>query len=77
MKKYLTQDQSETTMTKRFDLEQSIMNCWQITDDLAMLLPLVEDNDTASNILIGLKDLYQLKFEKCFNLFEEFLHEIR
>ena len=58
-------------MTNRFDLEQDIMHCWAITDDLQLLLNKYEsmNEDARLNYLIGLKQMYQLKFE---NLWEDF-----
>lgn len=59
----------------RFDLEQCIMNCWQVTDDIDILTEHVLerdlDVDTISNALIGMKTIYQMKFEKCFEVFEQ------
>ena len=57
----------------RFDLEQDIMDCWNITKDLDSLLLAVErgDEDQIMNIIIGLRSLYDLKFEKMFNTFEQ------
>ncbi len=60
---------------KRFDLEQQIMDCWGIVEDLDTLfeatLDKSLDRDKIANILLGMKDLYHLKFEKTFNTFEE------
>lgn len=58
-------------MTDRFDLEQSIMQCWNVCDDVQLLLDSWDklDEDQKQNYLIGLKQMYQLKFEKCFDDF--------
>lgn len=66
-------------MSKQFDLEQSIHGCWNIIEDLKTLQrgvvdKRISDDDTA-NILIGIEKLYQLKFEQCFETFEDFLKE--
>jgi hypothetical protein len=58
-------------MTDRFDLEQQIMSCWNIVDELDYVTEMVTDNDDAMNVLMGLKALYTKKFEKLQNLFEE------
>ena len=62
-------------MSDRFDLEQSILNCWTIIEDIQLLTESVMDgkmdNDEISNYLIGLKAIYGLKFDNCFNIFEE------
>lgn len=58
----------------RFDLEQQIMNCWGVCDDLEILFEACCDKnlspDNVQNALLGMKTLYQLKFEKLFDLFE-------
>ena len=59
----------------RFSLEQSIMSVWSIVDDLDVIIDHVCESDKVSpdeiaNLLIGLKALYQLKFEKTFKLYE-------
>jgi hypothetical protein len=59
---------------KIFDFEQQIMDCWHIVDDLKIVTEGVLEHDISkddiSNITIGLEKLYQLKFEKLFDLFE-------
>ena len=61
----------------RFDHEQQIMNCWSVCDDIQTLVEGVCDRDITkdqiANILMGMKDLYQLKFEKLFAQFESSL----
>lgn len=72
-----------TKMSKtRFDLEQDIMTCWNVTDDLNMLYEYIgndpflasmssEHTDKLLNLTLGLKELYQLKFDKMWKTFEE------
>lgn len=60
----------------RFDLEQDILNCWHVTDDLDTLLRAYLDGpemsqDDVANVLLGLKSLYHLKFDKLFFTFEQ------
>lgn len=62
-------------MKTRFDLEQEIMDCWQITNDIDTIFTHVMENDRLdrdklANVLLGMKELYHLKFENCFNTFE-------
>ena len=63
----------------RFDMEQEIMDCWHITDDLDVLMENVLERDlnadTITNVLLGLKTLYQMKFERLFDTFETLVHE--
>ena len=65
--------------TNRFDLEQEILNCWRIVDDLKILNEAVleqdADRDKISNILTGLADLYEMKFNKTFEIFEECIRQ--
>lgn len=67
-------------MTDRFDLEQQILDCWHVTDDLNMLLEHIMesdnlDKDRISNIVLGMKELYNLKFQRCFDTFETLLQD--
>lgn len=63
----------------QFDMEQQIMTCWNICEDLDTLNEGVLDrgmnSDQISNVLMGLKQLYQLKFETLFEQFEAMLKE--
>ena len=68
---------------KQFDLEQGIMNCWNVCDDMKIIAENVleaktVDRDKIANMLLGMADLYQLKFEKTFSDFEgtiRYFHE--
>ena len=67
-------------MSDRFDLEQQILDCWHLTDDLGLLFEHVMeseelDRDKLSNIILGMKELYQLKFDRCFNTFETLVEQ--
>jgi hypothetical protein len=59
-----------------FELEQSIMQCWSVVDDIKLISQQVYDRpkplteDELGNLLIGLESIYQLKFDKCFAEFE-------
>ena len=66
-------------MKTRFDLEQEIMDCWNVTasmDDLYSYVMNGEENaefdrDKVANILLGMIQLYDLKFNKLFSTFQE------
>lgn len=65
-------------MSNRFDLEQGIMNCWGITDDLDVLYRQVVDKgntdpDFLANFLLGLTTVYNARFEELFETFEKSL----
>ena len=62
----------------RFDLEDDINSCWNITTDVKELAerlldghPNVSDltDDELANILIGLNSLYNMKFQRLFDTF--------
>ena len=59
----------------RFDFEQQIQKCWIITDDLADVAEgILEhdlDKDQIVNALTGIGQLYELKFNKLWDLFED------
>ena len=62
-----------------YDLEQQIMECWHITDDIKILSEEVIEGDFSkdqiSNVLIGLEQLYILRFNKLFRTYEQLLAE--
>lgn len=66
-------------MTDRFELEQKIMECWNITSDINSLIEGISDknlsNDEIVNILLGIKGLYDLKFDQMFYIFETLIKE--
>lgn len=65
----------------RFVLEQHIMNCWNVVDDIKAIHTAHQDRremsvDEMSNVLMGLEHLYRIKFEALFECFEKHLMEI-
>ena len=62
-------------MSDRFDFEQQIQKCWIITDDLADIAEAILDKnldkDQIVNALTGIGQLYELKFNKLWELFED------
>lgn len=67
-------------MADRFDLEQQILGCWGITDEIKLLNEQVLENDNftkdqISNYLLGLETIYAVKFEKTFNTFETLIKD--
>ena len=60
----------------RFDLEQAILDSWKITDDLKIFLDKYEElsEDSQLNILIGMNELAELRFQKLWEIFEELVH---
>lgn len=58
----------------RFDMEQNIMQCWGVTSDLDDLFEGVMEHglsqDQIANALMGMKELYQIRFDRLFRNFE-------
>ena len=62
---------------KRFTLEEKIMACWGVVDDLSTVYKNVDyrDKDQVGNALLGLHTLYSMKFEELWQAFEDHLQE--
>jgi hypothetical protein len=68
-------------MKNRFDLEHQIMECWNVTTDINDVYEYVMngdgdelsagERDRVANILLGISQLYELKFNKLFSTFED------
>ena len=59
----------------RYELEQAIMSCWGITDDLHLLADAMQEGEHKRmhhEMLLNLSQLYELKFQKLFKEFEKF-----
>jgi hypothetical protein len=61
-----------------YQIEEQIMKCWKVTEDIDDLFEyIVEgeygkmDQDEISNVLMGMKVLYDIKFSKLFEMHEE------
>ena len=66
----------------RFDFEQQIMNCWNVTSDIRTVTEYLLDapledgrEDKIANMLMGIEALYNAKFDKLFLQFENLVHE--
>lgn len=61
-------------MYDRFEHEQQIMKCWNVVDDLKDLQEFVLETDLSKeqifNILMGMSEMYQHRFDKLFRTFE-------
>lgn len=53
----------------RFDLEQQILDCWKITDDI----PLLEEQGGNVADMTSLSNTYEFKFRKLWSIFEELI----
>ena len=61
---------------KLYDLEQPIMDCWRVCNDLETVYKQIGDgareptHDEMMNTLLGMQQLYEWKFEQLFEMFE-------
>ena len=66
-------------MRKLHDLEQHIMDCWHICDDLQVVFKQIGDGereptqDELINALMGMQQVYHWKFEQLFFKYEDVL----
>ena len=64
-------------MTKLYDLEPMIFDCWRVCDDIQVVFKQIGDgeceptHDEMMNTLMGMQQLYQWKFEQLFNKYEQ------
>lgn len=58
-------------MTDRFDLEQQILDCWKITDDL----PMMEAQGANVADMTSLACVYEFKFKQLWSTFETMIAE--
>jgi len=68
-----------TKMSKMYELEPMILDCWRVCNDLEVVFKQVGDGDHTEdelmNALIGIQQLYEWKFEQMFNKYENLIHE--
>jgi hypothetical protein len=60
------------------DLEEKILSCWHLVDEMDTLAKMVErgaSEDEMLNVLIGLKVLYNQKFDDLFETFSASLKQ--
>ena len=64
-------------MKTRFDLEQDIMDCWTVVNDIDLYYNTFEGmtEDERMNFLLGAKTIYQKRFEKLFATFEQIVKD--
>lgn len=65
-----------STMTQ---MEQKIMDCWAVVEDMKVLYEALLDKDLsqerAANVLLGLQELYDLKFQNLFDNYTQLIKE--
>ena len=58
-------------MSDRFDLEQQLLDCWKLTDDIKLLA----ESDAPSTVFAALASVYEFKFEQLWQTFENLVKE--
>ena len=58
-------------MSDRFDLEQQILDCWKITDDI----PMMEAQGATVADMTSLASVYEYKFKQLWDTFETMVKE--
>lgn len=66
----------------RFEFEQQIMECWNVTSDVKTVAKYLMDaplepgrEDKIANMLIGIEALYNAKFDELFRQYEAIIRE--
>lgn len=70
----------------RFDLEEQIMKCWNVVDDVNDLYEHIGDSsefvdippkyvDKVMNKLLGVKELYDMRFQKLWEVFDHMIKD--
>jgi hypothetical protein len=77
----------QNQMKNFYDLEQEIMKCWNIVEDIELLREYFSDNsdfegmdpkqsDKIDNHMMGVKELYVLRFNRLFEMYERSCLEV-
>ena len=79
---YFDEDGKIRVKFDRFEFEQQIMECWNVTTDIRVVSEYLQDapleadrEDKIANMLIGIEALYEAKFNKLFRQFEHLVRE--
>jgi coproporphyrinogen III oxidase len=57
------------------DLEQEVLRCWEITQDLKLLAEVVNDGSDHTETVKGIAEVYELRFEKAWKTYEYLVDE--
>jgi hypothetical protein len=57
------------------DLEQEVLRCWEVTQDLDLLAQENEENDGLCNQILGLNHVYDMRFNKAWQTYEDVVKE--
>jgi hypothetical protein len=62
-------------MSKIQNLEQEFLRCWEISQDLDLLAEQYENDDDLSNKILGIKNVYEMRFSKAWQSYEALVKE--
>ena len=57
------------------DLEQEVMRCWEVVEDLKLLARVVNNGSNHTDTVKGIAEVYNLRFEKAWETYENLVHE--
>jgi hypothetical protein len=57
------------------DLEQEVLRCWEVTQDLDLLAREYEHDDDICNRVLGIKHVYDMRFSKAWDTYEKLVKE--
>ena len=58
-------------MSDRFDLEQQIMDCWSVVEDINIL----ESQGASTTDMVSLAAVYEFKFKRLWDTFEQMVEQ--
>jgi len=71
-------------VNKNFDLEQGILRCWNVCEDIEDMIAVIQKNYTSQadiiTMLEGFRTVYHMRFERTFDIYEDVcrgLHGLR
>jgi hypothetical protein len=57
------------------DLEQEVLRCWEVSQDLDLLAQEYEHDDELCNKVLGIKHVYEMRFSKAWDTYEKVVEE--
>jgi hypothetical protein len=57
------------------DLEQEVLRCWEVSQDLDLLAQEYEHDDDICNRVLGIKHVYDMRFNKAWDTYEKLVKE--
>jgi hypothetical protein len=57
------------------DLEQEFLKCWEVSQDLDLLAQEYEHDDDLCNRVLGIKHVYDMRFNKAWDTYEKLVKE--